>query len=73
MPQGIEDSTVTADGKHLQTNKQTNKHTNTLMDMLSTVKSVLADISSISSDKGLTLKTGNTLFTAYSISTLTLH
>ena len=42
------------------------------VDMPNTVKSVLADISSVSSDKGLTLKTGNTLFTAFSISTLTL-
>ena len=40
------------------------------LDMLNTVKSVLADVSSFSpcSDEGLTLKTSaNTLFTAFSI------
>ena len=49
------------------------------VDMLNAVKSVLADVSSISpssepSDEGLTLKTSaNTLFTAFSISTSTLR
>ena len=43
------------------------------VDMLNAVKSVLADISSISSDEGLTLEmSANTLLTAFSISTSTL-
>ena len=54
------------------------------VDMLNAVKSVLADVSSVSpsseqalrlcSDEGLTLETSaETLFTAFSISTSTLH
>ena len=53
------------------------------VDMLNTVKSVLADVLSVSpsseqrpicSDEGLTLETpANTLFTAFSISTSTLR
>ena len=44
------------------------------VDMLNAVKSVLADAVPLCSDEGLTLETSaNTLFTAFSISTSTLH